>query len=397
MPAAVLPYSPDWGERVTERLEWLTDVLPARDGSEQRVRLRNGPRRSLEYDVILGGDAQRVLAENRLHAAQDRQVIVPDWLNQAWLTQAAAAAATTLQVDDARGLSAGMAALMVSGTDTAAVTVSAVAGNTATLSAGLAAAWPMGARVAPSLACTLMGATTLRYQADDVARATLELRCNAEAQITAASDAADYLGRPVLLPQTNWSEAPEGEYDMLVDELDNLVGRPRVEARNGMAGMQRNHRWLLESRGAVMSFRSWLAARAGRLTPFWHPSNHDDVRVVAAIASGATAITVERRGWAEMWAAGAAARYGRSDLMIVSTAGTRWYRRITNAAVASATTETLTISAALGTELALGAVAMVSVMRLVRLASDAVEIVHHTDGVAEVALGLVTLHDAEAV
>lgn len=397
--SAVLAFSPDWSERVTERLEWLTDVLPARDGGEQRVRLRPQPRRSLEFEVIFGGDQARVLAENLLHTMQDRQLLVPDWLAQAWLTQPAAAGATVLHVDDASGLAAGMGALMVGALgelSSEAVTVASTAPGEVHLGAGLAAAWPVGARVAPALACTLQGAVTLRYLADDVARAALELRCNEPAAITPAVEGADYLGLPVLLAQTNWSERPEAEYDRLVDELDNQVGRPRVEDRNGLAGMQRNHRWLLGDRAAIGTFKRWLAARAGCLMPFWHPSNQADVRVVAAIGAADVTITVQRAGWADLWAAGAAARQGRRDLMFVSTAGARWYRRITAAAAAGATTETLTISAPLGTALAVGDVALVSVLRLVRLASDAVELTYHSDGVAEAALGLATLHDAEA-
>lgn len=399
---AVLPFSPDWGERVTERLEWLTDMLPARDGREQRVRLRAAPRRSLEYEAIFGGDEARVLAENLFHAMQDRQLLVPDWLAQAWLTQPAAAGSTVLHVGDAGGLAAGMDALLVGEVGapgalaSEAVTVASVAAGEVHLAAGLAAAWPAGARVAPALACTLQGATTLRYLADNLARAALELRCNAPAAIAPAVESADYLGLPVLLAQTNWSEQPEAEYDRLVDELDNQVGTPRVEDRNGLPGMQRSHRWLLGDRSAILAFKRWLAARAGRLMPFWHPSNQADVRVVATIGAAATTITVQRCGWAELWAAGAAARQGRRDLMIVGTAGARWYRRITAAAAAGATTETLTISAPLGTALAVGDVALICVMRLVRLSSDVVEIVYHTDGVAEATLGLVTLHDAEA-
>lgn len=396
---AVLAFSPDWGERVTERLEWLTDVLPARDGREQRVRLRAAPRRSLEISVIFGGDQERVLAENLFHAMQDRQVLVPDWLNHAWLVQPAAAAATVLHVDDASGLVHGMAALMVGplgDPSGAAVTVLNTLPGEVHLGAGLAAPWPAGARVAPALACTLQGAATLRYLADSLARATLELRCNDPSEIQPAVEGADYLGLPVLRPQTNWSEEPEAEYDRLVDEVDNQIGRPRTEDRSGLAGMRRNHRWLLGDRAAIGAFKSWLAARAGQLMPFWHPSNQADVRVVAPIGAMATEIAVQRCGWAQLWAAGATARQGRRDLMIVGISGARWYRRITGAAMAGATTETLTINAPLGTALAVGDVALVSVMRLVRLSSDVVELVYHSDAVAETTLGLVTLHDAEA-
>ena len=49
-------FRPNWSGGVTERLEWLTDVLPSRVGAEQRRGLRLSPRRSLEFQLLLHGE-----------------------------------------------------------------------------------------------------------------------------------------------------------------------------------------------------------------------------------------------------------------------------------------------------------------------------------------------------
>ncbi|MBZ8143015.1 hypothetical protein CLD22_24410, partial [Rubrivivax gelatinosus] len=69
------------------------------------------------------------------------------------------------------------------------------------------------------------------------------------------------------------------------------------------------------------------------------------------------------------------------------------YRRVTNAVQLSGGREQLTIDSALGTALATSAVALVSLMRLVRLAADTVEIAYKSDDTAKCALGLASLRD----
>jgi hypothetical protein len=176
--------------------------------------------------------------------------------------------------------------------------------------------------------------------------------------------------------------------------FDGATGLRARTLPTGLLTAQRVHRWMLKGRPAIASFKSWLAARAGRLNPFWHPSNQSDVRVLEAIGSASTALVCEDRGlWRLFAGAQKPGAVGRRDLMIVSTSGARWYRRVTNAVPLAGGREQLTLDSALGTALATSAVAMVSLMRLVRLAADTVEIAYRYDDFAKCALGLVSVRD----
>ena len=42
----LFPFVPNWDNPVKETLEWLTDVIPARQDYEQRAAVRMRPRRS---------------------------------------------------------------------------------------------------------------------------------------------------------------------------------------------------------------------------------------------------------------------------------------------------------------------------------------------------------------
>lgn len=390
------PFSPDWSSLVIERLEWLTDVLTSSDGHEQRVRLRTGARRSIEYSTLLGTDLERALAENLLHASQAASIDLPMWLDTAWLTAPVSVAGTSIAVDATadHGFEVGGAVALVSGARSEAAEVASVASNSVGLAAGVDAAWPAGAKLVPVVSARLQPTVSLSYLSDAVGRATLQFALADEWTVEPAAETADYLGYPVLTPQTNWTENPVAEYSRRVDEFDSVVGLRAFEDLSGVTSAQRAHRWLIEGRSAIASFRAWLSARAGRLVPFWIPSNQADLRVVSNVSSGATTLVVENRGYAQLFdSPGDLATIGRRDIMVLSTTGTRYYRRITAAVELGADTEQITINSALGVALTTAQISIVSFMHLVRFASDAVELAHHTDALVEATIPLASVRD----
>ncbi|MBK1615000.1 hypothetical protein CKO44_16140 [Rubrivivax gelatinosus] len=394
--ATVFPFSPDWSDDVIERLSWLTDVIPQDGGGEQRVQLREGARRTLEYSVKPIGDRERVLASHIIAAAGGEAMLLPQWLDAPWVTAKAAAGASSVSVhsttDHAVSIG-GQVALLEAGRYETAV-VQALATGAVGLTLPLASEWPAGARLAPLASAWLQPEGRMIYPADSVGRMTLTWEIDGEWIGVAAAEAADYRGYPVLLPQTDWSDEVGDDLtrDLLV--FDSETGLRSRTLTTGLLTAQRVHRWTLKGRPAIAAFKAWLAARAGRLNPIWHPSNQADVLPVEAIGAAATTLVCEDRGLWRLFAGGQKpGAVGRRDLMIVSTAGTRWYRRVTNAVQLSGGREQLTIDSALGTALATSAVALVSLMRLVRLAADTVEIAYKSDDTAKCALGLASLRD----
>lgn len=69
---------PNWKDGVTERLSWLTDVLPSETGAEQRRRLREQPRQSVEASFISHGPARNFL-DAFLTAVGPNECLVPLW------------------------------------------------------------------------------------------------------------------------------------------------------------------------------------------------------------------------------------------------------------------------------------------------------------------------------
>ena len=383
-------FAPNWVQPVIERLEWLTDVMESHAGFEQRVRLRAGARRSFEFTVLVGSDTERVKMENLLLSWQARVFGLPIWTDVALAAGPIPAGATSIAVPTTnRDFAGGGLVGLVRGMESELAEITAVLPTSLTIKSPLESTWPVGTKILPVRPASVQNELGLTYLSDAIGRATVRFQLEDEWLLPAATETLDYRGYPVLLTATNWTEDVETDYTRKLNELDFLTGRRAIDDLSGIGTVRRTHRWLISGRAEIAAFRSWLAARAGRLTAFWMPSFQSDLKVVSPIGAFDSAITVENRAYA----ANVPAAIGRRDIMIATTAGTRDYRRITGATELSPSTESIAIDAALGATLLPEQILHVSFMKLVRLDSDAIEIAHQTDDTAEVLISTSSIRD----
>lgn len=372
--------------QVLERLEWLTDVIQSYDGSEQRVQIRQYPRRSFEYEVMLDG-AERRKAENILFGWHGRLFALPVWFDGAELTvQADAGDSTiTIEIDDRDYHEGGLVALL-SDVDTFEIgTVLSLGSGTITLERPLNGTWPVGTKVYPVRLARLPDQVNLRRFTGAAAYGRLRWLCDGESAGTAATETT-YRGYPVLEQKPNWIEDVSQDYIRKLSEIDNRVGPVFVDDEAGLPILLQSHRWLLDGREEITAFREWLYARKGRLTAFWLPSWAQDLEVVADIGNTATNIDVAHTNYTLQ----VDSRIGRRDIRIELVDGTVFYRHITNAVEVDADTERLTISASLGVAVDADDIRMVSFMALGRLDGDAAELAWWRWDVAEAALNVRT-------
>lgn len=83
--ADILPIEANAG--IQEQFEWLTDILPNYDGTEQRIALRGRPRRTLVVSLTLQDEADRKALYDKLYATIAQSVIVPAYQYQSQLKQ----------------------------------------------------------------------------------------------------------------------------------------------------------------------------------------------------------------------------------------------------------------------------------------------------------------------
>jgi len=95
------PFPPDLAGGIAERVGYLTDLLEAYDGSEQRVQLRDVPVVSLEFAVLLDDPRDAQHAAALLYGWQANVFGVPFWQYANRLDADAPVGSTTLSVDTA--------------------------------------------------------------------------------------------------------------------------------------------------------------------------------------------------------------------------------------------------------------------------------------------------------
>lgn len=106
--------SPDWATPLEDVYAYMTDVMTARDETEQRQQLRAIPNRSLTYVAAALDDREAGLLVSLLWAWQDRSYGVLLWMDAAQLGADVAAASTVLSVNTLdMGLSVGDVVILI--------------------------------------------------------------------------------------------------------------------------------------------------------------------------------------------------------------------------------------------------------------------------------------------
>ncbi|WKB50772.1 hypothetical protein [Eleftheria terrae] len=379
---------PDWSDGMTERLEWLSEVLEAHDGSEQRIRLRQLPRRSFEYSWLLEGQDVRLL-EHLLFAWGARIYCLPVWTDGSRLLQDVVAGGRQLVVPDAAHSDyhpGGIAVLWRSTAENEAVEIASVDGAALTLTLALGQSWPAGTRVLPARLARLDGTTGVRRLTDTIASG----RCRFTVEDLGASSAPEpgtvYRSYSVFDWPPDWSEEIDVSCQRKLTVIDSGTGPRGFDDESGAPQLGRRLTWLLPNRPQITAFRQWLAARTGRVHPCWLPTFTSNLQVSRAVVSGGSGLVVRNTGYSRF----VTAHPQRRDLILRTRLGT-FFRRVTGAEELSAQEELLSLDQPLDVTVTVDQVLQVSWLELVRLDQDAVELFWETDGVVRVQLSTRTL------
>lgn len=181
-------FAPEWGSSITERLEWLTDVLSNPQGAEQRRALRISPRRSLDAAMLVEG-SERALFDLALAGWGRRIWAVPVWYDVQELSGELAAGSMRINcAASLRDFRAGGLAMLLGETafDSEAVEILAIDAAGLQLKRATQQRWPAGTRLYP--------VRTARIASIDSKRLT----------VSSGQHVADALCRPSVLDYLPW-------------------------------------------------------------------------------------------------------------------------------------------------------------------------------------------------
>lgn len=367
-------FRPNWDNGVTERLEWLTDVLTAHDGTEQRVGLRAVPRRGFEYEAVFAG-GEHGYADVVLASWQSRVYALPVWADRATLTVGASqnSATLTAPLADYEYAVGGLAMLGTDARHTETVKILGVDAGTGTLTLErpLQSAWAAGSWIAPARLARLQATQPLRRLTAGVAVCPVRFEVQDNTNVAAAEESGTTLnGLPVVTRAPNWADGVDIDYHREQAVLDWQTGIVAVDDSSAHPWMRRQFEYALNGRSDIAAFRAWLHARQGKRVPFVMASREMGPELSRAITSADTAIYVKTRFYQRYFAG----LTGRQALAFLYKDGTWRFRNLVAFTAVDDNEEILTIDSGLGVGGDPADFPVIAFAETVRLDSDTAEL-----------------------
>lgn len=257
--------------RVVETLVWKTDVIPAYDGGEQRIRLRRSPRQQLRVQAYLDR-TERNHVENLLIGWRRRIWAIPMWIEARPSSAPVTAGDTIINVDTQYGdfRVDSLAVIWEGPTKFDVFQVGALTVSTITLLRGA------NDDYASPIIMPVRSARMTRHPVrvasgyDAVLKADLEVTDNIG--FGPGASAIQFDGEDFYDVTPLYEEGGDGlddEYEHRIETLDFGNGVVRQYAPWDQIKINRAFDLILEGLQEVWEHRMWLHRRAGRLRPFY--------------------------------------------------------------------------------------------------------------------------------
>ncbi|HEY6108689.1 MAG TPA: hypothetical protein VIV56_07285 [Gemmatimonadales bacterium] len=384
------PFEANGLDPIREQYGYLTDVLVARDRTEQRVQLRELSVGGIEYSLMALDPVETQRARRLIYTSQDQQLAIPLWQYGTRLTAAALPGDAVLELDTTDipfGSAGDLVAIWRAHNDYELSEITSVDTTLINLSRLLVGGpWPVGTRVFPARRGRLASLQGFSWPAIRIGLARVPFTFDIPTPAAAPGSFTQYQGLDVLEVLPNRDRDIDYDIERKQFLLDSLTGKRLTDASEVAPVENAPFVWYCSSRADVAVLRGFLDARIGRAVPFWRPTLNADFTLDGAALAAATTLTVKSWGYAAtVFPLGAARRH----IAVRPPGGLPEYHKITAAVDNEDGTETLTITP--GLALDAPADALVSFMLLCRLADDLADLEWGSGQFAECVLGLTEL------
>ena len=269
---------PNWASGLTERIEWVSEVMPSEADVEQRRSTRRFPRRSLEASFARH-DITRARLDAFLSGAGRDEVLVPLWHEQ-YVLPTTLGATLTFPADSLsmREFSAGdlVIAMNKDAADYELLTVESADLNTDTITFASAPirTWVAGCRVIPLRVGQMLESVSMQSLTDNAA--TVQLRFFLKEHLTWPAPSWGGCSAIFRFP-VNRASPLSLSFDRSTHTIDNDFGRVEVTDASFQTRIGTRFSLILRGRSNVFKFRQFIAQARGRTTRFWMPTLSRDL------------------------------------------------------------------------------------------------------------------------
>lgn len=384
--------TPDWSNGVNEKVGFLTDVLTAWSGKEQRRALRIAPRRKFAFSTFMQGQEKRFI-ENAMFSWTAQIWALPIFPDGQYLAHPIAGGDTAVTCDTVNRdfVAGGLAMVLTNAANYEVLQVDTVSSGSLGLTRTAVGNWGIGSKLYPVRASRMLTNPRFSRDAQQLASISPEFTVVEPCDWPAATGLPTYRGLPVLEDSPDMSKSNEAGYAREANITDYSTGAMEVDDTAQLGFPSNAHQWYLRGRSARAAFRSLLYLLKGRQGEIWVPSYDADMLAVSDISSSTTTITCEAAGVALY-----AAVQNRQDIRIELLSGAVFYRRVTGATAGGPpNTEVVSIDSSLGVTVSIKSIRRISWMALSKLDADEIEIQHLTaiDGLATATTPFVAVND----
>jgi hypothetical protein len=360
---------------IIERLEWLTDVMPAFTDYEQRVDLRPyGPRRIFEYAIPLS-DARTRRLFDRITFTPTQVYYVPVCSDVTVTTNPATNSGVNLDAQYRDFDIGGFAMLWSNPWTYDFVTITGTSSTSISYTTTLANSWPSGSVIVPMRRAYLGQKVSGQHHLTNTETVNCEFHVLAEEQSTnrlKSYSPTNHRSLPVFdfAPvSVQWVDDKPYTIEYRGANIDFQSGVFSQRAQDTGSTKTLRVRLLFSTRATIAEFLHWLNATHGRQKLRWIASDQDDFLYISGV--GTSALTVEASGYAAMFAAS----NSRRDVQITNNDSIEFNDTVTSVGTSGANEVLNFANPYLGLT-----VRQISFLHLSRLNSDTVDLAWHSKG-----------------
>lgn len=362
---------------LNEEIQFLTQVLVANNGTEQRIRNRQGPRHFFNFTAdIPEGELNR--AENLLYGWRRRVWGLPIWGESRTVTSAVPSNSQVINVNtDFADFRVGELAVIWDNPRTFDLfEISSFTQTQINIDRELISAFSENAIVAPARTA-FMPSNPNRITNGFSTSINGRLQVMDNIEIANSASAIQFNGTDVLLKEPLYVGRGANEsFDDRVDVIDFNTGVVTIHSPWLNAKVERSLRYVLEGQQEIWEFRQFLHRRGGSQRPFYMPTFENNIRITST-GNLTDQIQIANDEYGRQSSA-------RNNIAFLMLDGTWIFRTVTGVVTDSDTQETITLNTALNENAS--DIRIVSYLGLKRLLNDNITFTWQANNVVNVQL-----------